>query len=524
MWHESMTRPKSEVARSGAPPDLRAPRSARMAPQAEFPEKAMSRATASERVDGNDLVLQFEGPHTFDAWIDAISQAREFVHFENYILRNDRVGWAFRDALVERARAGVQVRVLYDWMGCWATPSRYWRPFREAGVEVRAFNPPSVRDPFGLFQRDHRKLVCVDGDVAFLGGFCIGEEWAGKGGAAPWRDTGVEVRGPGAGHLARTFERIWAELGDPVPREVRIDLSKERRTGGLPVWVIEGLPWRSRVYRATQLMAAVCRDRFWITDPYFVAPRPVQEALAAAARDGVDVRILVPGHNNWPWVGSLSRGGYRFLLEAGVRIFEWQGPMIHAKTSVADGLWSRIGSSNLNVASLLGNWELDVGILDAEFASQMEGLFLADQASSVEVVLPGAAPPARTNRVPAHEPAGVTSLEPAGVLHGGLEQILRSETKGRTLTVADLVRAGSQFGDAIAGHRTLGREDRAVLSAVAGLVLAVAVLAAVFPRFVGWATAVLFGWFGLVLSVRLAAQRIRKGWDGDGTGDGAPDS
>ncbi len=470
----------------------------------------MSRATSSRRMDGNRLLLQFDGPHAFDAWLEAIGKAKRFVHFENYILRDDRVGRTFRDALVEKARSGVEVRVLYDWVGCWATRARYWRPFREAGVQVRAFNPPSLRDPFGLFQRDHRKLVCVDGEVAFVGGFCIGEEWAGQGDQPPWRDTGVEVRGPGAAQLARTFERIWAELGDPVPPEYRSDPGAVDPSGNLPVWIIEGLPWRSRVYRATQLMAAVCRKRLWITDPYFVAPRPVREALASAARDGVDVRILVPGHNNWPWVGSLSRGGYRFLLESGVRIFEWQGPMIHAKTSVADGLWARIGSSNLNVASLLGNWEVDVGVLDRDFSLQVEGLFLADQASSVEVVLP------RRMEVGVEmeeEETRVTPLEPEGVLSGGISRWLRSEIRGQTLTVADLVRAGSQFGDAIAGRRTLGREDRTVLSTVAFIVLLAAAVAGFFPRLVGWALAALLGWFGLVLTVRVLVQKLRGEYD-----------
>ena len=128
-----------------------------------IPEWSLRRATGASRVDGNALRLQFDGPSTFDAWIEAIDRAREYVHFENYALRDDRVGRVFRDALVQKARAGVQVRVLYDWVGCWATLPRYWKPFREAGVEVQAFNPPSIRDPFGLLQRDHRKLVCVDG-------------------------------------------------------------------------------------------------------------------------------------------------------------------------------------------------------------------------------------------------------------------------------------------------------------------------------------------------------------------------
>ena len=140
--------------------------------------EALERATGSPEIKGNSIRLQFDGPVTFEAWLEAIAGAKRYVHFENYILRNDPVGRAFRDVLLEKARQGVEVRVLYDWVGCWATPRRYWRPFHRAGVEVRAFNRPSVGDPYGVFQRDHRKLVVVDGEVAFAGGFCIGQEWA----------------------------------------------------------------------------------------------------------------------------------------------------------------------------------------------------------------------------------------------------------------------------------------------------------------------------------------------------------
>ena len=286
----------------------------------------MDRAAGAAVVTGNALRLQFEGQLTFEAWIEAIDGAERFVHFENYIVRDDPVGRAFRDALVAKARQGVPVRVLYDWVGCWATPARYWRGFREAGVEVRAFNRPSLRDPFGVLQRDHRKLVCADGRIAFVGGFCVGTEWAGTSNEPPWRDTGVEIVGPAAAVAARSFERVWASIGDPVPDGLRASPEDQPNAGDTPVWVIEGVPGRALVYRTIQLVAAYARSRLWITDPYFVAPRPVAEALGAAARDGVDVRILVPAHNNWPWVGSLSRGGYRFLMESGVRLFEWQGP------------------------------------------------------------------------------------------------------------------------------------------------------------------------------------------------------
>lgn len=481
---------------------------------AELPSGALERVTGSPRIEGNSVGLQFEGSDTFDAWLEAIDGARRYVYFENYILRDDRVGRAFREALVGKAREGVPVYVLYDWIGCWATPRRYWKAFQECGVEVRAFNRPSLRDPLGVFQRDHRKLVCVDDEVAFVGGFCVGVEWAGRGSEPPWRDTGAEIRGPAASAAARTFERIWAEVGDPVADGIRQETPDPTPVGDTPVWVIAGEPGRSRVYRTLQLMAVHVTDRIWITDPYFVAPKPVSEALAAAARDGVDVRVLVPGHNNWPWVGSLSRGGYRFLLEAGARLFEWGGPMIHAKTVVADGLWCRIGSSNLNAASLLGNWEIDVGVQDGELARQLEGLFLADLASSVEIVLPSAR--VALSRAAADREAPEPpkhSLEPTGTLPERLEMTIKRQVAGGKGGVgwrlADLMRAGTTFGDAIAGHRALGREDRTVLGTIAGLMLVVAALAALFPHVVGWILAVLLGWLGLVIGTRAFFQARR---------------
>ncbi len=472
----------------------------------------MGRATASSRIEGNRITLQFDGPATFDAWLEAIRTARRFIHFENYIIRDDPQGHAFRDALVERARAGVEVRVLYDWIGCWATPSGFWKPLRASGVEVRSFNPPSITDPLGLLQRDHRKLVVVDREVAFIGGFCVGQEWAGTRDQPPWRDTGVEIRGPAAAAAAMTFERVWSDCGGRLTPESRSDPSLAERTGDTVVWLIEGVPWRSRVYRATQLMAAVARRRVWITDPYFLAPRPVSEALMAASRDGVDVRVLVPGHNNWPWVGSLSRGGYRSLLEAGVRIFEWQGPMIHAKTSVVDSRWCRIGSTNLNAASLLGNWELDVGVLDSNLAEQVEGVFLGDLASAVEIVLPGRAAPSLLGLRP-ETGRGIATLDPPPSIQER-RRLFRVGRPGQTLTLADVVRAGSALGDAIAGRRVVGREDRAVLSTTSIFLLLFALLAAFFPRVVGWTLALLLGWVGLVLAIRSAIQVWKARWGG----------
>ncbi|HSH75488.1 MAG TPA: phospholipase D-like domain-containing protein [Longimicrobiales bacterium] len=473
----------------------------------------IERAAGAPTICGNELRLQFEGSSTFSAWLDGIRAAQKFVYFENYLLRDDPVGRDFRDALIDKARQGVPVYLVHDWLGCWATPRSYWRPMVKAGVQVRVFNKPALKlgDPFGVLQRDHRKLVVLDGEVAHVGGMCVGEEWAGTRTEAPWRDTGVEITGPAARAAALAFERLWSQFGDPLNLAGSVPSPPDG--GGTPVWLIEGEPGRARVYRTLHLAASRATDAIWITDAYFVAPRPLSEALAAAAQQGVDVRILVPAHNNWPIVGTLSRGGYRFLLESGVRIFEWQGPMMHAKTSVVDGAWCRVGSSNLNSASLMGNWELDIGILDVEFGRQLEGLFLADLASSSEIVLPGRRSVARRPRS-GEAPSIEEPLDPKGTLSQRVEQQLarpRGQVHGHLSTLASVVRAGEALGGALAGDRTLGREDRTVLGAASLAILVLAVFAALLPAVIGWMVAVSAGWLALTTGARafLQARRAR---------------
>ena len=383
-------------------------------------------------------------------------------------------------------------------------------PRRGRGARLQ---PSSLRDPYGVFQRDHRKLVVVDGEVAFAGGFCIGQEWAGTGDDPPWRDTGIEIRGPAVSAASRAFGRIWDVMGEPLPRNFEEGLAGP--VGDTSVWLIEGEPRRSRVLRTVALVAAMVQERLWITDPYFVAPGAVAEAMVEAAQSGVDVRVLVPANNNWPLVGTLSRAGYRYLLEQGVRLFEWQGGMIHAKTSVADGLWCRVGSSNLNAWSLLGNWEIDVGVLDVSLAGQLEGIFLADLASSSEIVLPGrrrtyAVVPAEP--IPTLQGLPTTPLEPEGKLTERLEAMIDRETVSRPWRLAQLVRAGVSFSDALAGHRTLAREDRTILGTVAIIVISSAVVVGFFPLVFGWALALVLAWLGIVMGFRAAWHRFRA-WD-----------
>ena len=231
------------------------------------------------------------------------------------------------------------------------------------------------------------------------------------------------------------------------------------------------------LYRFDQLIAALARHRLWLTDAYFVGTTSYVQALIDAARDGVDVRLLVPGASDIPIAKALSRAGYRPLLEAGIRVFEWNGPMLHAKTAVADGRWARIGSSNLNLASWAGNWELDVAVEDAGFAQQMEAMFERDLESATEIVL-------EHRRVHAAAP----------------HRRPRRGSPGRL--AAGAVGLGSAVGAAITNHRALGPAEAKVMVAGGLLLLAMAVVAVVFPRLVTLPLAALGGWVAITLLVR----------------------
>src|SRR5258706_297088 len=219
------------------------------------------------------------------------------------------------------------------------------------------------------------------------GGLRVGDEWAGNLGAgrAPWRDTMLAVCGPAVAALEVAFGRTWARAGRPLPEDETTAAPEE--CGPSAVRVVEGFPGQSRIYRAVQLLAAAVTERLWITDAYLVAPPPLFAAFVDAARSGVDVRLLLPGTTDIPIVRTFTRGGYRELLHAGARIFEYRGPMVHAKTLVGDHEWARVGSSNLNVSSLLGNYELDLVAEHDGLTTTLAKQFLHDMTQSREIVL-----------------------------------------------------------------------------------------------------------------------------------------
>ncbi|HEU4570683.1 MAG TPA: phosphatidylserine/phosphatidylglycerophosphate/cardiolipin synthase family protein [Gemmatimonadales bacterium] len=447
--------------------------------------RALDRATGSRPIPGNAVELLVDGPEAFPAMLAVIAGAERWIHFENYIIRSDATGWRFAEALAAKARAGVRVRVLVDWFGSYGTRARYWRFLRAAGCEVRHFRPLSLGDPLVNLSRDHRKLVLADGRDAIVGGLCIGDEWAGDPAHEhlPWRDTALRVRGPAAAALDASFARIWETTGGALPDGERP--GRIPACGDAEVRVVAGVPGEARTYRLLTAVASACAERLWVTDAYLAPPPPLRRALIDAARDGCDLQLIVPGMSDIPFVRNLSRVGYRDLLAEGIRIFEWEGPMLHAKTFVADGRLARIGSSNLNYASLLGNWELDVLVDSPPLALALEQRFRRDVLGSREVLR-------RMPQVPAPlrplVPGRLERREPEAAV--GDHHVTLRERRRRAVITLYSVAAGA---------------SRSVFLPIFAAVLILAVLAFLLPRVVAVGTTLLMGW--LTLS---AARQLRR--------------
>lgn len=454
-------------------------------------EQAFSRAAGAPLVAGNRIRLLEDATENYPAWLGAIERAERSISFESYILADDAVGARFADALGAAVRRGVRVRLLQDWLGARGEAGRgFWRRLAEAGVEVRWFNPFRLAAPLAVFRRNHRKSIVVDGRVGFVTGLCIAARWAGDPAKAipPWRDTGVELRGPAIADLARAFARSWAEAGGTVEHAELPRAEDLEPAGDAALRIIATEPTTSGIYRLDQLIAATARRSLWITDAYFVGVPSYVQALRAAALDGVDVRFLVPGASDLGLVKRLGVAGYRPLLEAGIRVFEWNGPMLHAKTAVADGRWARVGSTNLNLASWMGNWELDVAVEDAAFAGELERSFEDDLGNATEIVLGS-----RRHRPP---PGPARLVGP------------RRRREGSAVATAGAIRLGNTAAAALGGYRVLGPMEATLLLAAGAALLAAAALAIAFPWVVLAPVVVVLLWLGVALV--LASVRVRR--------------
>lgn len=401
----------------------------------EIVDRAMDRAAGSRPIPGNRVTLLYDGPQLYPAMLERIAAARRWVHFDNYIIRSDATGMLFADALIERARAGVAVRVLTDWIGSVSTRRSYWRRLREGGVSVRIFNPPNLLRLRQNFTRDHRKLMVVDGITAVTGGHCIGDEWAGhtERNRQPWRDTGMAVDGPAAAVMDQAFDVVWRLAGDGL--EETEMLAEVPVQGDSSIRVVAGEPGGVRASRATELLLAGAAERIWLTDAYLVAPPGIYQSLIDAARNGVDVRLLVPGTSDLSHVQSWTRLGYLDMLRSGIKIYEWRGPMLHAKTIVVDGRWIRVGSSNLNLSSLVANFELDIIADDQGLALELESQFRRDTERSAEIRLRGPAFTGGRRR---------NAIAPEPVLAATLHRPGLRERRGRAVVAMQQILRGAR--------------------------------------------------------------------------------
>jgi cardiolipin synthase A/B len=449
-------------------------------------DQAFTRASGAELIPGNQVRLLCDAAENYPAWLAAIDGAERYVYFESYIIRDDVSGREFAEALAAKARAGVVVRVIYDWLGAVGkTSGRFWASLRAAGVEVRCFNPFRFWNPFGWVRRDHRKSLMVDGRVGFITGLCVGDAWVGDRarGIAPWRDTGIELRGPAIVEIERAFSRMWALMGPPIPPGERV--TSWQVQGDVAVRIVASEPSRGGLLRVDELVAAAARNTLWLTDAYFAGTPSFVQALRAASLDGVDIRLLVPGGTDIPILRPISQAGYRPLLEAGVRVFEWNGPMLHAKSAVADGWWARVGSTNLNLASWVGNYELDAVVENGTFARVMEEQFLNDLTNATEILLTA------RSRV----------IHPGRPARGG-------GSAGRA--AAGAVRLGNTVTAAVANRRVLAPAEARIVGVIGVFFGLGAVVAFRWPRLFALPLAVILAWLAVVLLVRAYRLHVER--------------
>jgi cardiolipin synthase len=368
---------------------------------------------------GNAATLLQDGPATYKSMFGAIERARDHVNIEFYMIEQGETGNRFAELLLKKRGQGVAVNLIYDAVGSLDTPPEYFKRLRDAGVRVLEYNPVNplkARTGWRVNNRNHTKLVIVDGSVAFTGGINIsdvyssgsspGSSGGSSGGAAAasggfsssrpsrpgrdgdvgWRDVNVRIEGPAVAQLQRQFLDTWAsQKGEPLAE--RNWFPALRAQGEHPVRVVSSGPGdpAPAIYVALVSAIAHAEKTIHITMAYFVPDSQTVDALKAAAARGVEVVLVLPSYTDFWAVFHAGRSYYTDLLEAGVKIYERQNALLHSKTVVIDGVWSTVGSSNLDWRSFLHNKELNLVILGREFGRQMEAMFEVDRKQSVQI-------------------------------------------------------------------------------------------------------------------------------------------
>ncbi len=346
-------------------------------------------------VPGNAVLLLRDGREAFPAMLEAIAQARRQVLLEMYWFGSDRVGRRFADELGRARQRGVEVAIIYDSVGSITADRAMFAELEAQGARVLEYNPVAPwRRRFRLSftqlsRRDHRKILVVDGNVGFTGGINLAEQWAPleeDGGG--WRDDMMRIAGPAVDGLTRCFQRAWRR--HQLPAILHLSAEPQVAAPGqqlLPVRILGERYFRHRhaIARdyATRLYAA--KQSAYISNPYFVPDSSVRRALISAARRGVDVRVIVPAHSDVEPVKYAGRAQYGRLMEAGVRIYEWQEGMFHSKTAVIDSEWCTTGTFNFDYMSVRRNLEVNASVLDGPLAQLFEASFREDLKRTREV-------------------------------------------------------------------------------------------------------------------------------------------
>ncbi|MCX7054269.1 MAG: phospholipase D-like domain-containing protein, partial [Proteobacteria bacterium] len=352
--------------------------------------------TGTPLVSGNRVRLLEDGPDTYRAMFTAIAAASDHINMETYILEDDEVGRLFADALIAKQLQGVQVNLIYDGVGTLGTPEEFFQRLRDSGIRTLQFNPvnpATAKAGWEVNQRDHRKLLIVDGRTVFLGGINISSVYsggssrrastAGPDGEQPWRDTDLQIEGPVVAEFQKLFLATWlAQNGEPLaPRNFYPTLQAQ---GKEVVRAIGSSPDDEFSLIYVTLLSAIgsAETEVWLTNAYFVPDPQLLAALKAAAARGVDVRLVLPGRTDSALVFHAGRSYYDQMLEDGVIIFERRDALMHAKTAVIDGVWSTVGSTNFDWRSFLHNQEVNAVVLGTEFGDRMRASFADDVAQS----------------------------------------------------------------------------------------------------------------------------------------------
>ncbi len=334
---------------------------------------------------GNQVQILRDGDQTFPAQLQAIAAAQRTISLEIYIFEDDIIGRQFIAAMCERAKAGVQVRLLYDGVGSFSLPDEQLERMRAAGIETVEFHPVAPwRRRFNWRLRDHRKILVVDDEIAFVGGLNIGKEYASKAqGGDGWHDMHCSLRGPIVADLSRTFRRNWiANEGRDYPAAPRAE-TLPPMDGESFVRMIDNAPAKQRrpIRQAYLAVLYAAQKQVLIKNAYFLPDRKLRRAISRAVKRGVQVSVIVPGNSDVRLIEWAGHYVHRWLTQVGVRILRWPNVMMHAKTAVVDRVWSTIGSYNLDARSLRYNLEVTVQVLDEKIGGEMASQFERDALS-----------------------------------------------------------------------------------------------------------------------------------------------